>query len=123
MDRVDIRLFLEADEATTANSLNLNQERLRLENALERRRSRLGQEKNAWREWGELQRSVTLTSRQSTLWREGVRQQAWSGRGAVAILRLAITLADLDNRPQLRDEDFEEALTLRKAQGEEYWQT
>ncbi len=124
MDRVDIRLFLEAgEEYPPEGKVNLSHERQRLENALERRRARLGQEKNAWRDWGELQKSVILTSRQQTFWREGVRREAWSGRGAVALLRLAVTLADLDNRPSLKDEDLEEALCLRKAQGEEYWQT
>jgi magnesium chelatase family protein len=41
-----------------------------------------------------------------------------SGRGHDRVLRVARTIADLDDREQLRDRDLDEALSYRLEEGE-----
>jgi magnesium chelatase family protein len=123
IDRVDLRIFLNSEaEAALEGPQQLQKTLMRLENALARRRSRKIPEKNAWRDWREVLDATPLRASQKTLWRETLHREDWSSRGGVSLIRMARTLADLDDRDQIRDEDLLQSISFRKPAGEQYWQ-
>ena len=124
LDRVELRLFVTPETPSRLFERPQPVERSKIDAAQERRRVR-GQ--------GPLIPNAALGPRELDLWcapngsgaaflAEAAERHGWSSRALHSLLRVARTLADLDGRDEVRTEDLEEAVSLRRPDGEEYWE-
>jgi magnesium chelatase family protein len=84
--------------------------------AVERQRHRLRGtpwRRNAHVPAGALARYVALGDAAAEAWRDAVEEQLLTGRGAARVRRVARTLADLDDRPEITPEHIALAASLR----------
>ncbi len=70
----------------------------------------------------ELDRWCAAGAGGTTLLSHAAQKYGWSSRALHSLLRVARTIADLDGRSDVKREDIEEAISLRKPDGEEYWE-
>ena len=81
-------------------------------------------ESNAELSPGEMNRFTALDSRPSMYFAKAVSKLGFSSRAAHAVLRVARTLADLDGREELIEDDVLEAVQHRRLGGRDlYWMT
>jgi len=118
LDRFDIRLHItRAGDAPPECSADVA---ARVVAAVERQRSRLDGtpwRRNAHVPAGALRVCAALAPEAEAAWRDLIEDRGLSGRGAARVRRVARTIADLADRPDITPDDVERACWLR----EEVW--
>jgi magnesium chelatase family protein len=126
LDRVELRLFVtpEAPSLLLGPADSNEIPGLRIAAAHARRKSR-GQAPlvpNAALGPRDLERFCATDTGGAAFLAEAARRQGWSSRALHSLLRVARTLADLDGASAIAGSHLEEAVSLRKPEGEEYWE-
>jgi magnesium chelatase family protein len=127
LDRVDLRVFVvpEAPETLLAQpEADYRQLRDRIARARRRQRDR-GQgllTPNAVLGPRDLDKYCPLGPEGRRALAETAARQDWSSRAVHSLLRVARTLADLDDAEVVGPRQLAEAASLRKPRGEEYWE-
>jgi magnesium chelatase family protein len=116
LDRFDLRVLVTGAGASEPPGECTATVRARVEAAVERQRRRFAG--TPWRANGEVpggavERLVQLRDDAADAWREATALGDLSGRGAVAVRRVARTLADLDDRDVVSAADVLLAVSLR----------
>jgi magnesium chelatase family protein len=117
IDRFDLRMWVGPPEAGDGPGEPSAQVQARVRAAVALQRERYAG--RAWRTngglpAGALTRHVTFDTAAEEAWREIIERRALTGRGAAAIRRVARTLADLDQMPEVRAEHLERAVMMRE---------
>ncbi|NGX61394.1 MAG: Competence protein ComM [Chlamydiae bacterium] len=118
LDRIDLHLEVSSltyDELKNGPPQESSEKiRARVEEARERQKSRYHSPKtNSHLTPREVQ-NLPLSSTSETLLKEAIEQMGLSARAHDRILKVALTLADLDGSPSITDEHLYEALSYRK---------
>lgn len=117
LDRVDLRHWcspLTPDALIASAPPDPVALRSRVIQAHQRQRARNPEGKlNARLDLEEVQMVVDLGPEARGAWVVGGRRWGWSGRASLGILKVARTIADLEDRDEVRVEDLEEAAGLR----------
>ena len=116
LDRFDLRLAVGATEAHEDPGPSSDVARERVDAATARQRARFAGTvwtRNAEIPAGALRRLVPLRPATAALWRAVCDERSLTGRGAARVHRVARTLADLDDRPDVADDDVATAADLR----------
>jgi magnesium chelatase family protein len=126
LDRVELRLFVTPESPDLLLRPGKTDEgpARRVAQARERRSSR-GQAPlvpNAALGPRDLDRFCATNEDGSRFLAEAARRQGWSSRALHSLLRVARTLADLEDKNSIAGSHLEEAVSLRKPDGEEYWE-
>jgi magnesium chelatase family protein len=124
LDRVELRLFVTPESPSRLLETSADHSLSRIDIAQERRVGR-GQDAlvpNSALAPRDLERFCALDQVGVLFLTEAAEHQGWSSRALHSLLRVARTLADLDGRERVRTEDLEESVSLRKPEGEEYWE-
>jgi magnesium chelatase family protein len=115
LDRFDLRLEIEAvDTEPGEPSADVA---ARVAAAVERQRARLAGtpwRRNAHIPAGALERLVPLSPEARAVWLEYCDLHQLTGRGAARVRRVARTIADLADQPEITDADLVEAVHLRQ---------
>lgn len=116
LDRFDVRVMVTAPEPGATGGERSATVRDRVTAAVMRQRRRLAG--SPWRANGELpggavERFVPLRDGAADAWQEAIRLGDLSGRGAVAVRRVARTIADLGDREHVDTTDILLAVALR----------
>jgi magnesium chelatase family protein len=117
LDRFDLRVMVRPPEHDDVAGEPSAVVRDRVGAAVERQRARY-----AGRPWrrngalpaGPLRREVPLHGDARDAWREIIRRRELTGRGAAAVRRVARTLADLDDAPDVTASHLEQAEQMRQ---------
>jgi magnesium chelatase family protein len=115
LDRFDIRMEIRSDSGTQSESSADTAARVQV--AVDRQRQRLRGtpwRRNAHIPAGALERYVVLTGDARKAWREWAEVRPLTGRGAARVRRVARTIADLGDRPDITTDDIDYALHLRE---------
>jgi magnesium chelatase family protein len=115
LDRFDIRM--EIASAAGARGEPSSDTAARVQVAVDRQRQRLRGtpwRRNAHIPAGALERYAALSGDARTAWRDWTELRNLTGRGAARIRRVARTIADLADRPEIGGEDVNAALHLRE---------
>lgn len=124
LDRIDLRLFVtpEAPETLLGQPrTDLRTLRARIGLARDRQRHR-GLGVNAALGPRDLEAVCGLDHAGRSLLAEVGRRWDWSSRALHSLLRVARTLADLDDTETVEAGSLQAAVSLRKPRGEEYWE-
>ena len=127
LDRVDLRVFVTPEDPERVLGQPVS-DRSRLIQRITQARTRAAQrgqsshQPNAVLGPGELERHCNLDQRSLRLLSDTGRRLDWSTRALHSLLRVARTLADLDDSDRVREAHLEAATALRKPRGEEYWE-
>lgn len=117
LDRVDLRVWcspLKTEDLLQSSSVDLQSLRSRVENAVHLQRLRNpGAKLNAQLDLEEIIEVVQLDTRLSHKFSEVGGKWGWSGRARLGILKVARTLADLEERSMVTASDLEEAIRFR----------
>ncbi len=117
LDRFDLRVSVQAPEATDVVGESSTVVAGRVVAAVERQQHRLRGtrwRRNAHVPAGALQRVIPLDRPAHDAWLEEIDARRLTGRGAARIRRVARTLADLDDHPEVRPDDVALAALLRE---------
>lgn len=124
MDRVDLRVYMKSPQTSELRKKNSRTESFyRLSKAREQRGLR-GQDTgtpNAILTPEQLASQTPLTGDQGEFLHRICREEDWSTRAYFGLWRLALTLADLSGE-KISDSHLLQAVSLRKPEGEAYWQ-
>ncbi|HTL84082.1 MAG TPA: YifB family Mg chelatase-like AAA ATPase [Acidimicrobiia bacterium] len=115
LDRFDIRMAI--THATRAKGESSADTAARVLVAVDRQRQRLRGtpwRRNAHIPAGALERYASLTGDARTGWREWAEVRNLTGRGAARIRRVARTVADIADRPEISVDDIDTALHMRE---------
>ena len=127
LDRVDLRVFVtpeRPDRVLSRPSADLGQLRESVLGARRRQRAR-GQGAllpNARLGIRHLERVCACDSASLAYLAERAQREDWSSRALHSLLRVARTLADLDDSETVLKDHLVEAVGLRRPQGEQYWE-
>jgi magnesium chelatase family protein len=116
LDRFDLRLAVGATDAREEPGPPSADVRARVEAATRRQLARFagtGWRRNAEVPAGALRRLLPLRPAPTALWRALCDERSLTGRGAARVHRVARTLADLDDRADVTDDDVATAADLR----------
>jgi magnesium chelatase family protein len=115
LDRFDLRVQISPDNKQIGESST--DVALRVRSAVERQRARLRGtpwRRNAHIPAGALECYTPLSSSVRAVWHELAELRALSGRGAARVRRVARTVADLNDRPDITVDDVERATYMRE---------
>jgi magnesium chelatase family protein len=115
LDRFDVRL--EIRTAGTEPGESSGQAAARVLGAVERQRARLRNtpwRRNAHIPAGALERYVALSADARAAWQAWCETRMLTGRGAARVRRVARTVADLHDRPEITVPDVDRAVYLRE---------
>jgi magnesium chelatase family protein len=115
LDRFDVRL--EVKQLGKERGESSADVAARVAAAVERQRARLAGtpwRRNAHVPAGALERLIPLPLVAQAVWRDWCESRALTGRGAARVRRVARTIADLDDRSYIEDEDVNQAVYLRE---------
>lgn len=121
LDRFDLRVLVTAPEPGATGGERSAAVRDRVTAAVTRQRRRFAGapwHTNGALPGGAVERFVPLRDDAADAWREAIRLGDLSGRGAVAVRRVARTIADLDDRERVDATDILLAVALRAEESE-----
>ncbi len=127
LDRVDLRLFVTPEapdrilsqESTTPARLL---ERIGQARKIQRLRGQSPGQPNAAMTLAELERWCCLDGKSQVYLSDQASKNDWSTRALHSLMRVARTIADLEGMEKVGRIHLEEAFSLRKPKGEEYWE-
>ncbi|MFI5054437.1 MAG: YifB family Mg chelatase-like AAA ATPase, partial [Acidimicrobiia bacterium] len=117
LDRFDLRVRIDAPEAGDVPGESSAEAATRVAAAASRQRSRYADwpwSQNAHVAAGAVNRLLPLRSDAEAFWRTLIEGRALTGRGAARIRRVARTLADLDDTPDVTPDHLDSAAFLRE---------
>jgi magnesium chelatase family protein len=117
LDRFDLRVRVAPPAAGTPRGTPSEVVRARVLGAVARQEARYARRpwaRNAHVPAGALAADIPLTGDARAVWETLVEERSLSGRGAARVRRVARTLADLDDRPDVSTDDVELAASLRQ---------
>jgi len=116
LDRFDLRVRVDAPEACDVRGESSADVAVRVAAAFERQRARYADwpwSQNAHVSAGAVPRLLSLGSDATDAWRELIGERSLTGRGATRIRRVARTLADLDDAPDIDVDHLDRAASMR----------
>ncbi len=116
LDRFDLRVRVDAPEASDVRGESSADVAVRVAAAYERQRARYADwpwSQNAHVAAGAVPRLLALGSDAADAWRELIGERSLTGRGATRIRRVARTLADLDDAPDIDVDHLDRAASMR----------
>ncbi len=117
LDRFDLRVPVSPPGANAPPGAASSTVASRVAAAVERQRARYADwpwRRNATVPGGALDPCIPLAPIVEAAWRDACERDALTGRGATRARRVARTLADLDDRPDIAEHDIVGALELRQ---------